>query len=190
MTTEKPRKRRGPYAMQAKEAAKLAKLFQVCMTEIGANPTPDGWFAYELDTPLGMLGIHDLNTEYCHINAAFDNHAMAAGYTDCNPHSGKWNWHFPKELTAAEVIDAFMRRLGFYLDIQPNYRGCRITPESSDRPIYFGVGLKGMDWQGYSRQFVRVIFPDLTWIRCANPEEAKRYIDGPNGLAAHGGPAQ
>src|SRR4051812_11781934 len=101
MTAEKPaRKNRGKFAMPAKEAAKLTKLFAAYMVEIGARATPGKWFTYELDTPLGMLGIHDVNTEYCHIFAAFENHAIAAHYSGCNPHSGKWNWHFSRDLKA------------------------------------------------------------------------------------------
>lgn len=66
------------------------------------------------------------------------------------------------------------------------YNGCFIAAESDLQGIYFGVGLSGCDDEGYAKHFVRVVFPDETWIRCANRAEAERYIDGPNGVAAHG----
>ncbi len=66
-----------------------------------------------------------------------------------------------------------------------DYRGCEVAPEFRTVPIYFGVGLSGTDSHGTTRQFVRVTFPDQTWIRCANPAEARRYIDSPYGIAQH-----
>lgn len=66
------------------------------------------------------------------------------------------------------------------------YRGCRCTPEHDEVGLYFGVGLSGTNRAGVARHFLRVTFPDGSWIRCANPREARRYIDG--AIGAHGLP--
>ena len=196
MTAEKPsRKRRGKFAMSAAEGRKLTKMFDDLMAEVGARTTPSGYYDFELDTPLGLLGIRRIDVEYCHVFACFDNPSLASYYigcgdfasyyAGCNDYSGKWNFHFNRDYSPEDVIQLLSHRFRLVLDAKPEYRGCSITPESSCRPIYFGVGLVGTDLDGCSRHFVRVIFPDQTWIRCANPVEAKRYIDSPYGIAQH-----
>ena len=56
------------------------------------------------------------------------------------------------------------------------YRGCWITPKKG-MPKYFGVNFPGADNDGYLKEWVRIQFPDGTWVLSANRESAQNYID-------------
>lgn len=58
------------------------------------------------------------------------------------------------------------------------YKSCTITPQAG-LPKYFGhkFGTNGYDEEGCRTYWVRVDFPDGTWVLCPTPEEARKYID-------------
>jgi len=54
------------------------------------------------------------------------------------------------------------------------YKECTIEPVKDPDGRYFGIH---PDNDGYQTFFVRVIFPNGTWVYCANVDEARKYID-------------
>jgi hypothetical protein len=58
------------------------------------------------------------------------------------------------------------------------YRGCTITRKKG-LPKYFGhkFGEDGYDDEGYRTDWVKVDFPDETWVLCPTPEDSFKYID-------------
>ena len=61
--------------------------------------------------------------------------------------------------------------------ITETFHGCTLEPMFDTNRKYFGIGLKGTDSNGCTKHYVRVTFPDKTWIDCCNPLEAKTYIN-------------
>jgi hypothetical protein len=59
------------------------------------------------------------------------------------------------------------------------YKGCAVSHEYDPKGKYFGFSeADGCDSEGYAKNFVKVKFPDGTWVDCINEGEAKKYIDG------------
>lgn len=62
----------------------------------------DGLYRFKLDTPIGEMGISVWDLA---IMCRFWNVVKASEFTrrhtsqSCNPHSGKWNWHFSDDAT-------------------------------------------------------------------------------------------
>lgn len=81
--------------------------------ELGAMPLPDHYTpAWQLVTPLGPLTITPLDNW---IACRFDKPEIAKRYVDCNPYSGKWNFHewedSPASLLAPDALEHFTRQL-------------------------------------------------------------------------------
>jgi hypothetical protein len=108
---------RNPFSTRAKpnqmlksERFKLAKLLARAVESIdGADKLFDLAYHWTIPTDAGRLSIA-YEVDYGTIFTRFEEPARAALVVDCNPHSGKWNFHHGR-VTAQEALDSFLLQL-------------------------------------------------------------------------------
>lgn len=71
-----------------------------------AGATLGQWGEYTLETRYGHLSAHPtMFYDECTVFCRFSDPARAAHGVDCNPYSGKWNFHYGSGHTLAEAAD-------------------------------------------------------------------------------------
>jgi hypothetical protein len=81
------------------------------LTSIGARPWPNGLYAYVLDTIIGALWITPYDDW---IACRWKDVEKARAVVDCNPCSGKWNFH-GHLTTAAATLAYFQAELSRFV---------------------------------------------------------------------------
>ena len=104
---------RSPYT--TKRRARFIKLARAMLLQLGAEPRPLRFYEREvdgpavdqaelvLDTPAGTLTLTPYDTW---IAAIFSDPRHARRFVDCNPYSGKWNFHLWSRGEPDPAIDA------------------------------------------------------------------------------------
>jgi len=108
---------------KSKRLLKVEKQFTDGVTAyfVALGARPGRFYDYELDTPAGLLHI----TVYGNwVATRFDDVARGVAFTAAagnpsNPHSGKWNHHFPEGTTP----EAAMPELEFWFERLMEWKG-------------------------------------------------------------------
>ena len=102
--------------MKKSERQRFRRLARDLLMRLGATRDNDPtWPEYVLDTRAGPLRLHIDDFEHKHakgpgtVFARFDNPNRAMLLVQCNPYSGKWNFHFFSE--KADAVDAAIRQV-------------------------------------------------------------------------------
>lgn len=101
--------------MQRKRKTTLKQDAEAYLASIGARPWPDGFYAFVLPTTIGELWITPYD-DWIACRWGNVDKARAAGL-DCNPYSGKWNFHCTAA-TAAATLHYFQAALTPFLSEQ------------------------------------------------------------------------
>ena len=102
-------KKRGkaPASMRAAERDRLGALLVQYLATVGVEED-DGTshLTFRLETSVGPLTVsYDL--QFGNIFTHFEDPKRASKIVDCNPFSGKWNFHFDRETTADQAYEHF-----------------------------------------------------------------------------------
>lgn len=146
-----------PKTKKLQKAEALAdKALVALLQEFGAQQNLDAMYDYQIETPVGRLGCTVRNGElFCR----FDDPDAAALVTDCNPYSGKWNFHyFGKD--PATVVEEVRRKFSKLLDQVGQARDKRKIQKFVDKYQDRGAAVKSkvQDVEEFSDLGLRVGF--------------------------------
>jgi len=96
--------------MRQRERNRWAKQANELIESLGAKPV-DEWYPWRLETKAGKLSLRVEAHGKSQLDGLgivftrFDSPPDAKAVVDCNPHSGKWNHHYFKELTGPRALE-------------------------------------------------------------------------------------
>lgn len=91
--------------------AKFVREFKALVESVGVARDEDALYEYSIQTNVGVyhFNVDTLLDGYCTVFGRFDEPSRAKTRVDCNPFSGKWNFHFGILNTEPEAVTAAQR---------------------------------------------------------------------------------
>jgi hypothetical protein len=93
--------------MALREQKKLFCLVKEWLATLRATRCESLFYQYTLNTPVGVLHVSCSEGNIGSIFTRFDQPQRARTKTNCNPNSGKWNFHFGKGYRAERAFREF-----------------------------------------------------------------------------------
>jgi hypothetical protein len=109
-----------PRRSTPRQLAKAQEQFKAAVTTyfVSLGARPGMFYEYELDTPAGLLHI-SIYEDW--VACRFDDVARGTAFSEkcghsCNPHTGKWNFHFGDGTAASLAPATVLPQLDYFFD--------------------------------------------------------------------------